>query len=61
MVTAGRSTTSKIQATGEMLRLAGLEIDTAVVLRPDRTDESVGVTEAEAGPTRTVDVEMFGR
>ena len=61
VVTAGRSTTSKIQATGEMLRLAGLEIDTAVVLRPDRTDESVGVSEAEAGPAKTVDVEMFGR
>ncbi len=61
VVTAGRSTTTKIQATGEMLRLAGLEIDTAVVLRPDRTDEGVGVTETEAGPARTVDVEMFSR
>ena len=61
VVTAGRSTTAKIQATGEMLRLAGLEIDTAVVLRPDRTDEGVGVAEAEAGTPRTVDVEMFGR
>ncbi|GAB2659664.1 YveK family protein [Kribbella swartbergensis] len=59
VVTAGRSTTAKITATGEMLRLAGLEIDTAVVLRPDRTDESVGVAETEAGPARTVDVELF--
>ncbi|MET9274978.1 hypothetical protein [Kribbella sp. NPDC003557] len=61
VVTAGRSTTTAIQATGEMLRLAGLEIDTAIVLRPDRTDESVGVTEAESGRTRSVDVEMFSR
>jgi capsular polysaccharide biosynthesis protein len=61
VVTAGMSTTTKIQATGEMLRLAGLEITTSVVLRPDRTDESVGVTEAESGATRSVDVEMFGR
>jgi len=61
VVTAGRSTTTKIQATGEMLRLAGLELSTAVVLRPDRTDESVGVAEAEAGTPRTVDVEMFGK
>jgi hypothetical protein len=61
VVTAGQTTTTKIQATGEMLRLAGLEIDTAVVLRPDRTDESVGVSEAEAGQARNVDVEMFGR
>jgi len=61
VVTAGRSTTTKVQATGEMLRLAGLEMDTAVVLHPDHTDEGVGVTEAESGTPRTVDVEMFGR
>ena len=61
VVTAGESTTTKIQATGEMLRLAGLEISSAVVLRPDRTDEGVGVTEAEAGRPLTVDVEMFRR
>ncbi|MEU8222886.1 hypothetical protein [Kribbella sp. NPDC048915] len=61
VVTAGRSTATAIQATGEMLRLAGLEVTTAIVLRPDRTDESVGVAEAESGRARTVDVEMFGR
>lgn len=61
VVTAGRSTATAIQATGEMVRLAGLEVDTAVVLNPDRTDESVGVAEAEAGRTRAVDLEMFGR
>jgi capsular polysaccharide biosynthesis protein len=61
VVTAGESTTTKIQATGEMLRLAGLEISSAVVLRPDRTDEGVGVTEAEAGRPLNVDVEMFRR
>ncbi|TCC23695.1 hypothetical protein [Kribbella speibonae] len=61
LVTAGRSTTTAIQATGEMLRLAGLEVTTAIVLRPDRTDESVGVAEAESGRTRDVDVEMFNR
>jgi capsular polysaccharide biosynthesis protein len=61
VVTAGRSTATAIQATGEMLRLAGLEVATAIVLRPDRTDESVGVSEAESGRTRSVDVEMFSR
>jgi hypothetical protein len=61
VVTSGRSTATKIHATGEMLRLAGLQIDTAIVLRADRTDEGVGVAEAEAGSTRTGDVEMFGR
>jgi hypothetical protein len=43
-----------------MVRLAGLEIDTAVVLHADRTDEGVGVTDAEASTT-TVDLEMFAR
>ena len=60
VVTAGRSTTAKIQATGEMLRLAGLQIDTAVVLRADRTDEGVGIAELESS-TRTADIEMFER
>ncbi|HET6986276.1 MAG TPA: hypothetical protein VFI00_06655 [Kribbella sp.] len=60
VVTSGRSTTAKIQATGEMLRLAGLQIDTAIVLRADRTDEGVGVGELESS-TRTADVEMFDR
>ncbi|MFD7158646.1 hypothetical protein ACFV9C_28880 [Kribbella sp. NPDC059898] len=61
VVTAGRSTATAVQATGEMLRLAGLDVDTAIVLRPDRTDESVGVAEAEGGRNRAVDLEMFGR
>jgi hypothetical protein len=43
-----------------MVRLAGLEIDTAVVLNADRTDEGVGVTDADTS-TRTLDVEMFSR
>ncbi len=61
VVSAGASTATKIHATGEMLRLAGLQIDTAVVLDADRTDEGVGVAEAEAGSNRTGDIEMFGR
>jgi capsular polysaccharide biosynthesis protein len=60
VVTAGRSTTARIQATGEMLRLAGLQIDTAIVLRADKTDEGVGIAELESS-TRTADVEMFER
>lgn len=60
VVTAGRSSGTKIRATGDMVRLAGLEIDTAVVLNADKTDEGIGITEAEASP-RTPDVEMFSR
>lgn len=60
VVTAGRSTSAKVRATGEMLRLAGLDIDTAIVLNADRTDEGVGVADAEVSTT-TADLEMFGR
>jgi capsular polysaccharide biosynthesis protein len=60
VVTAGRSSTAKVRATGDMVRLAGLEIDTAVVLNADKTDEGLGVTEAESS-SRTPDVEMFSR
>lgn len=59
VVTAGRSTATKLHATAELLRLAGLSIETAVVLNADRTDEGIGVTEATGGPVR--DLEMFGR
>jgi capsular polysaccharide biosynthesis protein len=61
VVTAGQSTATRIHATGEMLRLAGVRIETAIVLRADRTDEGVGVPEADDGPTHTPDVEMFLR
>ncbi|NUR99832.1 MAG: hypothetical protein HOV67_31820 [Kribbellaceae bacterium] len=60
VVTAGRSTSAKIRATGEMLRLAGLDIDSAIVLNADRTDEGVGVADAEASTT-IADLEMFAR
>jgi capsular polysaccharide biosynthesis protein len=60
VVTAGQSSGAKIRATGEMIRLAGLEIDTAVVLNADRTDEGVGVTDPES-TLRVPDAEVFSR
>jgi capsular polysaccharide biosynthesis protein len=42
LVTAGRNSASKIHATAEMIRLAGLPIVSAVLLGNDRTDDSVG-------------------
>jgi capsular polysaccharide biosynthesis protein len=43
MVTAGQSSWTKIQATGEMVRLAGTRLVSAVLVGADRTDESLGV------------------
>ena len=42
VVTAGRSTATRIDATGEMIRQAGLWLDFAVLLGHDPTDETVG-------------------
>jgi hypothetical protein len=50
VVTAGRSSWTKIHAVGEMIRLAGTRLASAVLVRADKTDESLGVTPApEAG------------
>jgi capsular polysaccharide biosynthesis protein len=45
MVTAGRSSWAQIHAAGELMRLAGLPLSSAVLVGADRTDESLGVTE----------------
>jgi capsular polysaccharide biosynthesis protein len=44
MVTAGRSSWTKINAVGEMIRLAGTHLVSAVLVGADKTDESLGVT-----------------
>jgi capsular polysaccharide biosynthesis protein len=50
VVTAGRSSWTKIQSVGEMIRLAGTHLVSAVLVGADKTDESLGVTPApEAG------------
>ncbi len=45
VVTAGRSSWPQIHAAGELMRLAGLPLASAVLVGADRTDESLGVTE----------------
>lgn len=45
VVTAGRSSWAKIHAVGEMVRLAGLSLTSAVLVGADKTDESLGVPE----------------
>ena len=44
MATAGRSSSTKIHAVGEMIRLAGTSPFSAVLVGADKTDESIGVT-----------------
>jgi capsular polysaccharide biosynthesis protein len=43
VVTAGRSTAVRIQAAGELIRLAGLRLGSVVVLDADKSDESLGI------------------
>lgn len=43
LVTAGRSSTSRIQAVGEMVRQAGAQLYSAVLLGTDKDDESLGI------------------
>jgi capsular polysaccharide biosynthesis protein len=49
VVTAGRSTVTKLHATGEMIRLAGLRLESAVLIGSDRRDDSLGQWDDEAG------------
>jgi capsular polysaccharide biosynthesis protein len=44
VVTAGRSSWTRIHAVGEMIRLAGVRLASAVLVGADKTDESLGVT-----------------
>jgi capsular polysaccharide biosynthesis protein len=46
VVTAGRSTATRIRAVGEMVRLAGAHLDSVVVVDADRSDESLGALSA---------------
>lgn len=54
MLTAGKSSTTKINAVGEMIRAAGTTLISAVLLDADRSDESLGF---EASPANGVSAE----
>jgi capsular polysaccharide biosynthesis protein len=43
VVTAGRASAEKVNSAGEMIRLAGIRLDSAVLIGADRNDESLGV------------------
>jgi capsular polysaccharide biosynthesis protein len=44
VVSAGQSSAAKIHAVGEMIRLAGIRLDSVVLIGADKTDESLGLT-----------------
>jgi capsular polysaccharide biosynthesis protein len=45
VVTAGRPSAARVQAAGELIRLAGIELASGVLVGADKADESIGVTE----------------
>ena len=52
IVTAGRSSATRIHAVGEMIRLARTRLVSAVLIGADKTDESLGITDTPITPTR---------
>jgi capsular polysaccharide biosynthesis protein len=46
VVTAGRSSATRIRAVGEMIRLAGTRLVSVVLLKADKSDESLGMLAA---------------
>ena len=55
VVTAGRSSAQKVHSAGEMIRLAGIRLDSAVLLGADRNDETLGVMDP-AHPIMGLDI-----
>jgi capsular polysaccharide biosynthesis protein len=54
VVTAARSTATRLHATSEMIRLAGTRLDSVVLLDADKGDESLGTVTAEYQPPAKV-------
>jgi hypothetical protein len=62
VVTAGKSSTTTVHSTGEMIRLAGIRLVSTVLLRADRTDDSVGAIDVDVLPAKAeAGVEMITR
>ena len=54
VVTAGQSTATRLNAVGEMIRLAGTRLASVVLLDADRSDESLGTVTADYQPAAAV-------
>jgi capsular polysaccharide biosynthesis protein len=62
VVTAGRSSTAKIQVAGEMIRMAGLSLVSGVLAGADKRDDSLGmVPEPGIVPEPEADASLAGR
>jgi capsular polysaccharide biosynthesis protein len=59
-VTAGRSSATKIQATGELVRLAGTRLVSAVLLGADKWDETLGVSTPTTSGRGTAEATPLG-
>jgi len=57
VVTAGRSSWTKIHAAGEMIRLAGTRVASAVLVGADKSDDSLGVIATPEGGHDTQAIE----
>lgn len=64
VVTAGRSSVEKVHSVGEMVRLSGTRLDSAVLFGADRSDASLGVVDPAflfgAGRGQTGEAERAG-
>ena len=60
-VTAGESTATRIHAVGEMIRLSGVALRSAVLIGADRTDESLGMAEASGAEYGAAEPRRPGR
>ena len=50
VITAGRSSSTRIHASGEMVRLAGIPLASAALIGADKADESLGTAPARRAP-----------
>jgi capsular polysaccharide biosynthesis protein len=50
VVTAGQSSAERVHGVAEMIRLAGIRLDSVVLIGADKSDESLGVTDAADQP-----------
>jgi capsular polysaccharide biosynthesis protein len=49
VVTVGHSSGEKVHSVGEMIRLSGTRLDSAILIGADRNDESLGIFDGAAG------------